>query len=81
MLEVKNNSLLVPVEELEVRVYAPDDGWEDPVSLDYEGKESEEIFTGIKLKTPFFTLKAPKVRIKDRGKRYKIWILSRVKEE
>jgi hypothetical protein len=61
-----------------------DSDWEnreDPVALDYEGKESEEIFTGVTVKTPFFTLKAPKVRIKDTGKRYKIWILSRVKEE
>jgi hypothetical protein len=53
----------------------------DPVILDYKGKESEEIFTGITLKTPFFTLKAPKIRIRDKGNRYKIWILSRIKEE
>jgi hypothetical protein len=61
-----------------------DGEWEnrkDPVVLDYEGKESEEIFTGVTLKTPFFSLKAPKVRIRDTGKRYKIWILSRVKED
>lgn len=61
-----------------------DSDWENrknPVILDYEAKESEEIFTGATLKTPFFTLKAPKARIKDTGKRYKIWVLSRVKEE
>lgn len=53
----------------------------EPVDLDYENKQSGGIFTGVTLKTPFFTLKAPKIRIKDKGNRYKIWILSRVKEK
>lgn len=61
-----------------------DSDWEkrkEPVVLHYEKKDSGEIFTGITLKTPFFTLKAPKIRIKDKDDRCKIWILSRVKEE
>ncbi len=55
-------------------------GRKEPVSLDYQTKESDEIFSGVTIKTPFFTLKAPKVRIKDKGNRYKIWVLSRIKE-
>ncbi len=61
-----------------------DSDWEnrkEPVVLDYEEKESGELFSGATLKTPFFTLKAPKIRIKDKGNRYKIWILSRIKEK
>ena len=47
-------------------------------SLKYEEKEGEDIFKKVVITTPLFTLKAPKVRIKERGDRIKIWILSRV---
>ena len=52
-----------------------------PVKLDYTKAESDGVFTGVTIQTPFFTLKAPKVRIKDTESRYKIWVLSRIKDD
>lgn len=48
-------------------------------TLTYEIKEGEEVFVNAELTTPLFTLKAPKIRVRDGERRVKIWILSRVK--
>lgn len=50
-----------------------------PYTLTYEKKEGEEVFVKAVLTTPVFTLKAPKIRIRESASRIKIWILARVK--
>jgi len=41
----------------------------------------DNAYKNAVITTPLFTLKAPKVRIKDSAKRVKIWVLSRVREK
>lgn len=58
-----------------------DTGWKGrgkPYEFKYEKKEGGDMYFGVVLETPVFTLRAPKIRFKDSGKRVKVWILSRV---
>lgn len=60
-----------------------DSAWEkreDPVHVEYRSRNPDGTLNDAVIKTPFFTLRAPKIRIKDTDKRCKIWVLSRVKE-
>ena len=52
-----------------------------PYSLQFEKQESDSVYKNAVITNPLFTLKAPKVRIKDSAKRVKIWVLSRVREK
>jgi hypothetical protein len=54
---------------------------ENPVHVEYKRRDPDGTLHEATVKTPFFTLRAPKIRIKDTDKRYKIWILARVKEQ
>lgn len=54
---------------------------EESYNLTYTKKEGEDIFYNAVLKTPVFTLKAPKIRLKEKGQRVKVWILARVKQQ
>jgi hypothetical protein len=63
-----------------IRLADPD--WEKrekPYDLQFDKKEGQDVYVNAVVDTPLFTLKAPKLRIKDAPLRAKIWILSRVK--
>ena len=51
-----------------------------PFSLEFDSKEEDGIYSNAVLSTPLFTLKAPKIKIKETASRVKVFILSRVKE-
>ncbi len=50
---------------------------DEPYQLVHEGQEDGQIFNNVLLTTNLFTLRAPRVRIRERGGRTKISILSR----
>ena len=50
----------------------------EPYSITYDSKEENDIYTHVVITTPLFTLEAPKIRLKERGNRVKIIILSRI---
>jgi hypothetical protein len=46
-------------------------------SIDYQSKDANGVFSNVTITTPMFTLKAPKIKIRERANRIKIIVLSR----
>jgi len=53
---------------------------EKPYSIDYEKKEGDSVYYNVVITSPLFTVKAPKIAIKESEERVKFTFLSRVKE-
>jgi len=51
---------------------------EKPYSIVYQSLDEEGAYTNVTITTPVFTLKAPKVMIRERGNRIKITVISRI---
>jgi hypothetical protein len=48
-------------------------------TLTYGRKEGEDVYNDAEFKTKGFTLKAPKIRVKDTPSRVKVTVLAKVK--
>jgi hypothetical protein len=49
-----------------------------PYQIKFDSQEDKDVYLNAEITTPLFTIKAPKIRIKENDKRVKIIILSRV---
>jgi len=49
-----------------------------PYTIEYQLKEPDDVYRNVVITTPLFTLRAPKVQLRERENRIKIVILSRV---
>jgi hypothetical protein len=49
-----------------------------PYTIEYQSIDESGVYTNVNITTPLFTLKAPKVTIRERGNRIKITVISRI---